>query len=433
MINESVYMEEIIRSYNRFVPQQILDILGKKCITDVNLGDQVEKNLTILFSDIRDFTAMAEAFTPGESIDFLNSYMSRMESIVSANNGIVDKFIGDAIMAIFPENTEDALNCSLEMLQQLDKYNEERENRGYDHVNIGIGLNTGLCMFGIVGGPNRMDGTVIGDAVNISSRLESETKRYGVKLLIGENTYYGLPDVGRRNIRFIDRVLVKGKSRPQSVYEVFDNDPPEVKRLKNETKLLFAEALAHYHYRKIDEAKTMLEKCIAVNPGDNAAGFYLERCRKFEATGIHECASELNQKLVWSSEFEAGIPVTDCQHRELFKISVDLLDKVGFQDKQKKIDDIVSFLDDYVMIHFRTEEKIMSDAGYPFLRHQQEQHARFIENFDQLKREIQENRQSSTYLMFRIQVFLIDWLLNHTIKKDRHFGRYLKAVEAAKT
>ena len=405
----------------------MLGLLGKESITDVELGDQVEKNLTVLFSDIRDFTAMAEVFSPKESMNFINSYLSQMETLVSAHNGIIDKFIGDAIMAIFPESAEDAVNCSLSILKQLDKYNEERKACGLSPISIGIGLNTGLCMFGTVGGLNRMESTVIGDVVNISSRLESETKRYGVQLLIGENTYYGLPDVGRHNIRFIDRVLVKGKSRPQSVYEVYDNDSADVKRLKNETKLLFEEALAHYHYRKMDAAKAMLEKCMMINPGDKPAKFYLERCKAFEATGIHEGASELNQRLEWSSEFEAGIPVTDRQHRQLFNISTELLDKVELQDKKKEIDKIVSFLDDYILIHFRTEEKIMSDAGYPFLKHQQEQHARFIENFKQLKGEIEDHKQSSTYLMFRIQVFLIDWLINHTMKKDSHFGRYLKS------
>jgi hemerythrin len=190
--------------------------------------------------------------------------------------------------------------------------------------------------------------------------------------------------------------------------------------------LLFEEALAHYHYKKIDEAKAMLKKCIKMNPDDGPAKFYLERCKIFEDTGIHECASELNQKLEWSSEFEAGIPITDRQHRELFNISVELLVKMGSQDKKKEIDKIISFLDDYVKMHFQTEEKIMAEAGYPFLKHQQEQHARFADIFEQLKREIEEHKQSSTYLMFRIQIFLIDWLLNHTMKKDRHFGRYLK-------
>jgi PAS domain S-box-containing protein len=264
-------IEKTISSYRKFVPHQMLNLLGKESITDVEVGDQVEKDLTILFSDIRDFTAMTEVFTPKESFNFINSYLGQMETIVSAHNGVIDKFIGDAIMAIFPESAEDALNCSLSMLQQLDKFNEERKAYGHAPVNIGIGLNTGLCMLGTVGGFNRMQGTVIGDAVNISSRLESETKKYGVHLLIGENTYYGISDIGRHNIRFIDRVLVKGKSRPQSVYEVFDNDPVEVKKLKNETKLLFEEALAHYHYKKIDAAKAMLEKCIMINPGDNPA------------------------------------------------------------------------------------------------------------------------------------------------------------------
>ncbi|MFA6294721.1 MAG: adenylate/guanylate cyclase domain-containing protein, partial [Victivallales bacterium] len=182
--NKHADIEKIINSYHRFVPHQMLNILGKQRITDVELGDQVEKNFTILFSDIRDFTTMAEDLTTKENMNFINSYLGRMEALVSSHNGLTDKFIGDAIMAIFPDSAEDAVKCSLAMLRQLDTYNAGRIRGGYKPISIGIGLNTGFCIFGTVGGKNRMQGTVIGDGVNISSRLESETKKYGVPLLI---------------------------------------------------------------------------------------------------------------------------------------------------------------------------------------------------------------------------------------------------------
>ncbi|MEM7018537.1 MAG: adenylate/guanylate cyclase domain-containing protein, partial [Pseudomonadota bacterium] len=209
------------QGYARFVPHEFLQFLNKDSVVDVELGDHVQKEMTILFSDIRGFTSLSETMTPDENFRFINSYLSRMEPVIAGHSGFIDKYIGDAIMALFPTSADEAVRGSIDMLHSLSDYNEGRERAGYPLIKIGIGLNTGPLMLGTVGGKNRMDGTVISDAVNLASRVEGLTKTYGTALLITEWTYQRLYDVSQYQTRVIDRVRVKGKTEPVTVYEIF--------------------------------------------------------------------------------------------------------------------------------------------------------------------------------------------------------------------
>ena len=159
-------------AYGRFVPHQLLQLLNAQSILDLKLGEQTERSMTILFSDIRDFTRLSESMSPQQTFSFINSYLGEMEPVISAHGGIVDKYIGDAIMALFPTSADQGLLSAIAMLTQLDAYNKGRERANYPPVRIGIGLNTGIVMLGTIGGTQRMEGTVLSDAVNLASRLE---------------------------------------------------------------------------------------------------------------------------------------------------------------------------------------------------------------------------------------------------------------------
>jgi hemerythrin-like metal-binding protein len=419
-------LDNLIESYDRFVPHKIFELLGKKSVEEISLGDQVEAQLTILFSDIRNFTSLSESLTPKDNFDFINSYLSQMDEHLLTHNGIVDKFIGDSIMAIFPTDAEDAVDCSLAMIKQLESFNKQRKVDSKIPIHIGIGLNTGLCMLGIIGGSHKMEVTVISDAVNLASRLEGLTKKYGVQLLISENTLNNLRDINKYSFRFIDRVVVKGKSQPQSIYEVYDCDSSEIKNLKDQTKQMFEEALAHYHYKEIDIATEMLEKCLSLNLYDKPAKVYLERCKEFSKNGFHEGAKELSLQIKWSKEFEVGDAKIDEQHFELFSHSLKLLEAIDNGVGASETNNIISFLDNYVNEHFKTEEEYLIRNKYPFYEHQRAQHQNFIKSFELLKNEINSNKNSKIYLMFRIQTMLIDWVLNHTVKEDSHYSKYIK-------
>ncbi len=266
-------------SYGRFVPHKFLQLLNKESIIDVEIGDQVQQEMSILFSDIRDFTTLSETMSPAETFKFINDYLSRMEPAIVENSGFIDKYIGDAIMALFSGCADDAVKAGIAMQHRLAEYNQHRLQDGYEPIRIGIGINTGSLMLGTVGGRNRMDGTVISDAVNLAARLESLTKNYGVSMLISQQTFILLQDPNEYSIRFVEKVKVKGKSEAVVVFEVFDGDEPQIKEGKLATKTIFEEGLLLYHQHSLKEAAQRFEEVLSINPTDTVAQTYLMRCQ----------------------------------------------------------------------------------------------------------------------------------------------------------
>jgi signal transduction histidine kinase/class 3 adenylate cyclase/CheY-like chemotaxis protein len=281
-IRTHLYLCNINIAYARFVPREFIQLLDKQSVVDVKLGDHIEKEMSILFSDIRGFTALSEAMTPQENFDFINAYLSRMEPIIGKHSGFIDKYIGDAIMALFPRGADHAVQASIGMLTRLSDYNTTRGRPGRPMLKIGIGIHTGILMLGTVGGKNRMDGTVIADAVNLASRTEGLTKIYGVALLITEQTLERLENKNIYKIRVIDRVRVKGKTKPVTVYEVFDADTSEQLALKLETLKDFETACEYYHEGDIESARVLFAQVLAANPADSPAQVYLQRCNTGE-------------------------------------------------------------------------------------------------------------------------------------------------------
>ncbi len=271
---------QLNQAFSRFVPRQFLQCLDKQSLVDVQLGDQVQQVMSVLFADIRDFTTLSESLTPQENFKFINAFLSRMEPAIIENQGFIDKYIGDAIMALFGGIADDAVKAGIMMQQRLAEYNLHRLDSGYAPIQIGIGINTGSLMLGTVGGQNRMDGTAIGDAVNLASRLEGLTKAYGVSLVISHHTFGGLHEPLDYSIRLIDRVKVKGKSEMVSVFEVFDADPPEIRAGKLTTKTAFEQAMVLYNLPDYKEAAQLFQDCLRISPRDKVAQIYLERCQR---------------------------------------------------------------------------------------------------------------------------------------------------------
>ncbi|WP_261248039.1 ATP-binding protein [Laspinema olomoucense] len=279
-IKTHLRLSHINLAYSRFVPREFLQMLNKESIIDVKLSDSVNQSMSILFSDIRDFTSLSERMTPEETFKFINAYLSRMEPAIAANKGFIDKYIGDAIMALFNGEADDAVQAGIEMLRSLREYNRDRLATGEQPIKIGIGINTGDLMLGTVGGKTRMDGTAIGDAVNLASRIEGLTKQYEVSLLISDRTFSQLKNPAQYGIRQIDTVKVKGKSELVTVYEVFDADPPDLKVSKLETKQDFETALFYYNQNSPEEAQELFERCLCKNPEDKVAQIYRDRTQE---------------------------------------------------------------------------------------------------------------------------------------------------------
>ena len=273
--------EELIKvnkAYQKFIPHQFLNLLGRKSVIDVQLGDQIKKEMTILFADIRHFTSLSENMSPEDNFNFINAYLGQMEPVIAQHHGFIDKYIGDAIMALFP-SADDALQAAIDMLKKLTTYNLSRGRPGRPVLNIGIGLNSGSLILGIVGTHNRMDSTVIADAVNLASRVEELTKIYNIPLLITEHTYRKLAEPKKYHIRVLDAAIVKGKSEEVTVYEVFDADKPECLALKNKTLSIFKQGFVLYHCDELPDAQVFFEEVLQMNENDNVARIYLQRCK----------------------------------------------------------------------------------------------------------------------------------------------------------
>ena len=417
-------LQQTEMAYGRLIPRQLLTLLEKDSIVDVKLGDQIERKLTIMFSDIRNFTTLSESMTPGENFEFINSYLSQMEPVIGKHRGIIDKYMGDAIMALFPHGADDALSGAVAMLEKLNHYNAGRNRAGYVPTHIGIGLNTGLAMIGTVGGANRMDSTVIGDPVNLTSRIEEATKTYHAPLLISQNTLYDLAEPAKYHIRFLDRIRVKGKTQPLSVYEVFDNDHADLRQGKIKSKPQFEEAIAYYHLKEIPRSIELLNHCIKIAPKDIPAHIYLARCEDYLATGQHLSTDELNNALDWRAEFHIGIENIDKSHKQMFDRvnTFTLTEKKGSNDA---FHEIFAYLASHAQTSLKAEEDLMHRYNYSFLDGHLQEHKRFIENFMALKKEAEANTCDPLYLSFRTQLLLFDWFTGHVAKADRHMGRYL--------
>lgn len=262
----------------RFVPYEFLDALGKNSLADVKRGDAVRKEMSVLFSDIRDFTSTSEKRSPEETFKVINEYLSAMESPIQLHGGFVNQYLGDGIVALFPHGADDALQAAIEMFRALDTWNA---TRGAHAVRIGVGVNTGNLMLGTLGGSVGMHAGVIGDAVNLAARVEGLTKHYGVKLLISGYTRHRLLDPAKYLLRTVDRVLVEGSERPVTVYELLEVDDTEVRARKRALLEKHEEAMQHYYGCRFQDALEIFAAHADALPEDQVSAIFVERCAAF--------------------------------------------------------------------------------------------------------------------------------------------------------
>lgn len=277
---------ELNTAYERFVPREFLRLLNKESMLDIKLGDQIRKQMTVMFADVRGWTSLSEGMTPQESFNFINAYLRRVSPVIKLNNGFVDQFYGDGVMALFPDYPDDALRAAMDMRTAVSAYNEERKSNGFKPIDIGIGIHIGDLMLGIIGSKERMQGAVVADAVNLAARLEGLTRTYGSSVTLSETTLSHLKNPDRYKYRFMDKVLVKGKKQPVSVYEMFGGDPPSVCELKEQTKAKFEAGLRLYYDRKFSEASVQFNHVLQRNKEDKAARIYLERCAHYMVRAV---------------------------------------------------------------------------------------------------------------------------------------------------
>jgi adenylate cyclase len=251
--------------------------------TDAALLGGASTRATVLFSDIRGFTTLTEELGAQGTVAFLNEYFSLMVECIVHEEGMLDKFIGDAIMAAFglpiahDDDEDRAVRAAIGMIRECQRWSRSRVQRGQTSVEMGIGLNTDMVVSGNIGSAKRMDYTLIGDGVNLASRLESACKMYSAQILISENTFNRLR--GTYRIRNVDQVVVKGKTEPVGIYEVLDHHTEESFPNPMDVVNYFNEGMRHYRAAKFANAISQFDKALACHPHDRLTITYIERCR----------------------------------------------------------------------------------------------------------------------------------------------------------
>jgi PAS domain S-box-containing protein len=284
--HDITHLKRMNQAANRFVPQEYLGFFKKESIIDLKLGDYVRGEMTMMFSDLRSYTTISETMKPQENFNFINGYFGRVCPVIRQHQGVIMQYTGDCIYAIFPNSPEDAVQAGIAKLQQVTAYNEQRRRKGRLPIHIGIGVNTGEIMVGIVGEQDRIQGDTPSDEVNLTSRLEGLTKYYQISMIISAATFSRLADPDRYSIRFLDRVQVKGKQKPVDLYEVYAADPPMIRRRKRETQETYEEALRFYYARDFQAAQSRLFDVLQQNPRDKVAWRHLVKVTQLVETGV---------------------------------------------------------------------------------------------------------------------------------------------------
>ena len=281
--------EAILRIHEvtkKFVPNEFIRSLGKETLTDVKLGDQVEKIVTVLFTDIRDFTTLSEKMTPEENFHFVSSFNARLGPVIRSNNGFINQYLGDSIMAIFPDNPEDALHAAVGMQKAVHELNEERKLKGLAPIRAGIGMHTGSLIMGITGDEFRMDAATISDTVNTAARIESLTKFYKSPLLLSDHTLQYLNGQGSFHFRHLGNVRLKGKNNLLTIIECINGfDEMQFER-KLQTLSLFNDAMNAYHDQQFENALQMFQNILTTDPEDLTSIYFFENTKKYLREGV---------------------------------------------------------------------------------------------------------------------------------------------------
>lgn len=286
--------QQMASSFERFVPRDFLKYLNRSRIIDIQHGDVVQKKMTVLFTDIRDFTSLSEKLGSQVIFELLNAYMGKMAPVVQKQGGFIDKFIGDAIMALF-DDPASAVRASITMVNEM---KDLASNQGLNDIELqtGFGIHYGELMLGTLGSPQRLETTVIGDTVNLSARIESVTKKYQTRIIVSDTVFRAVHDVPDIMIREIDSVYVKGKERPVVLFEVYNNDKEEIRNLKNMNQDLFMSGLAYFRSGEFSKARELFEQYQNKYAFDPIVSLYLSRLdnlekdtdRKDTWTGIYD-------------------------------------------------------------------------------------------------------------------------------------------------
>ncbi len=283
LVFEDLTREKRMRlTMSRYLAKEVVDKLLE---SDEDAFLATSQQATVLFSDIRHFATITESLGADETVNMLNAYFTEMVDVVLRHGGILDKYIGDAIMAVFgaplvvPRDADNAVAAAIEMIRALDRFNRQRTSQGLDPIEVGIGISTGEVVAGSIGTTKRMDYTVIGESVNLAARLEGANKHYGTSVLVSDATISQLKSA--LTWREIDLMRLAGTNKPISVFEPLDCYPEAVRANLNRVRGAYQKGIRLYRQRQWSEAPSYFEQVLARCPNDTPSQLYINRCRYY--------------------------------------------------------------------------------------------------------------------------------------------------------
>lgn len=271
--------------FKKFVPEQFIEALGVQSLEQIRLGSHVDRKMCIFFSDIRGFTTLSEKMTPEENYQFLNQYLECVEPAILNNNGFIDKFLGDGVMALF-YNITDGLKAALETQMAIMKFNESHKDSSFGPIKSGIGLHFGQLMLGIIGVEDRLQCTVISDAVNLASRVQDLGATIGTPILVTEEVINQVKQDGLDfQFRLVGRTHVKGKTEVVTVFEILDRrNYLAVDKIQSRAD--FERAIELYLNKNFAEACVAFKKVLTQVPEDRTAELYLKKSAGYIVNGV---------------------------------------------------------------------------------------------------------------------------------------------------
>ena len=291
-LKEAQEREEAIKKIHqvsqKFVPTEFIKSLGKNRLTEVSLGDLTEKEVTVMFVDIREFTSLSEGLSPKDNFLFINSFNKRMGPVIRKNKGFIMQYLGDGFMALFPGGSQNALRASIEMHKTLDDYNKTRLKKKRSSVRVGIGMQNGDLIMGITGDIERLDAAIISDTVNTASRIEGLSKHFGTSILMTGKCMTNLTNPEEFNFRYLGPVQVIGKKKPIKLYECINGDTKTLYNHKLRTLGTFNRGMELYFNKEFAMSAVTFQQIFKQNTKDLTAKLFLNRAAHLITQEIDE-------------------------------------------------------------------------------------------------------------------------------------------------
>ncbi|HEC84719.1 MAG: hypothetical protein DRR08_16985 [Candidatus Parabeggiatoa sp. nov. 2] len=465
---------ELIRKvFGRYLTDEVVDtLLDTK--SGLSLGGE-RREITILTSDLRGFTAQSHRLPPEQVIKIINLYLEEMTEVISQYQGTIDKFMGDGILVLFgapvarDDDPERAIACGVAMQLAMNKVNEQLQALGFASLEMGIGINTGEVVVGNIGSEKRTQYSVLGNEVNLTYRIESYT--VGGQIFISESTLNKVGDLVK--IQSEKTVKPKGIQQPITIYEVagvggkynlilpkekeafllLEDKIPlqcavlEGKHLSDQLlsgymlKLSAKSALIHCEVEKslMPEPLNNLKINLLI-PGQSAASediYAKVLSKEVDEKHLHvrftaAIPTEVTRQFValyrleWTPDLSVNHSTIDEQHQQLFIKTRELITSIG-TGQSEVVAETIAFLENYVITHFETEEGYMKQCDYPHYAIHKAQHAKFIENLNEFKKESHSHPEEHLYLALKIQRTLVDWLILHIGQSDKQLATFLES------